>query len=340
MWATPGDRFAILLLKPWLEPTWMAPWSRRSHSCSLGACQHRCNEVVIEMASHAICQRKACWVVRFETPNQNVLGSFCFHLKWSECFTLLYDFKVLNCNGFASRSATNEERGVERERERSCKYILKRHASMFSCIFIVLERSHSLCFFPQGQEAVSLGKMPLAELCLHCWRPVQLTPLWKAGRWVDTIGDTWPPGDSRNLWIGKMCGEKWDILRILLSSLLYSDMLSPVVRVETEFNWHFWVFLLSGGQSGPMILVVAWDIIQHAGSGGKAKKQSEKRTGTGHLLDRKQLYAIVIHDCLEAWIEPTYCNPHQDWWAIWGVPMLLWGVMMDGVESVWIWALE
>ena len=60
------------------------------------------------------------------------------------------------------------------------------------------------------------------------------------------------------------------------------------------------MFLLSGGQSGPMILVVAWDIIQHAGSGGKAKKQSEKRTGTAHLLDRKQLYAIVIHDGLEA----------------------------------------
>ena len=186
MWATPGDRFAILLRKPWLEPTWMAPWSRRSHSCSLGACQHRCNEVVIEMASHAICQRKACWVVRFETPTQNVLGSFCFHLKWSECFTSLYDFKVLNCNGFASRSATNEERGGERER--SCKYILKRHASMFSCIFIVLERSHSLCFFPQGQEAVSLGKMPLAELCLHCWRPVQLTPLWKAGLFFEKSG--------------------------------------------------------------------------------------------------------------------------------------------------------
>ena len=46
--------------------------------CSLGACQHRCNEVVIRMASHAICQRKARWVVRFETPNQNVLGSFKF----------------------------------------------------------------------------------------------------------------------------------------------------------------------------------------------------------------------------------------------------------------------
>ena len=148
--------------------------SRRSHSCSLGACQHRCNEVVIEMASHAICQRKACWVVRFETPNQNVLGSFCFHLEWSECFTLLYDFKVLNCNGFASRSATNE-----RERERSCKHILKRHASICSCILIVLERA-LVVFFPQDQEAVSLGKMPLAELCLHCWRPVQLTPLWKA----------------------------------------------------------------------------------------------------------------------------------------------------------------
>lgn len=159
------------------------------------------------MASHAICQRKACWVVRFETPNQNVLGSFCFHLKWSECFTLLYDFKVLNCNGVASRSATNEERARERERERSCKHILKRHASICSCIFIVWERSHSLCFFPEDQEAVSLGKMPLAELCLHCWRPVQLTPLWKADLFFEKSGGLivsvihGPPGDSRNLWI-------------------------------------------------------------------------------------------------------------------------------------------
>lgn len=180
--------------------------SRRSHSCSLGACQHRCNEVVIEMASHAICQRKACWVVRFETPNQNVLGSFCFHLEWSECFTLLYDFKVLNCNGFASRSATNE-----REREILQTYSQKTCIYMFMYSYCI--GTSTRCVFPAGpggclprQDAFGRALFALLATCAADPALEGGWPWEKSGGLIQ--GDTGPPGDSRNLWIGKMCGEK------------------------------------------------------------------------------------------------------------------------------------